>query len=118
MGPVYIGQDKSRFKWINEAAQAVQKQFTPNGHQFILIPCVDVDDMKEDKIRKGEYQIGTCITDCTDPVSFATAVAGAICSFGLTSKDKGKDGKAATKMAETILDMVKEVGKIKDDKER
>lgn len=106
--PVYIGQDKRDVKWLAETASFVQKKFQENGHEFILIPCVDVDKITHEGLKKGKFQVGTCLTDCTDVVSFATAIAGAICSYSITSKDKGR-GNSSVILAETILDMVKEV---------
>lgn len=106
--PVYIGQDKSDAKWLTEAANFVQKKFQENGHEFILIPCADVDNITSEGLAKGKYQLGTCITDCTDAVSFATAIAGAICGYSITSKDKGR-GDSSVILAKTIFDMVKEV---------
>lgn len=106
--PVYIGQDKRDAKWLAEAAEFAQKKFQENGHEFILIPCVNVDEITSEGLKKGKFQLGTCITDCTDVVSFATAIAGAICSYSITSKDKGK-GNSSVILAETVLDMVKEV---------
>lgn len=106
--PVYIGQDKRDVKWLAETANFVQKKFQENGHEFILIPCADVDKITSEGLKKGKFQVGTCLTDCTNVVSFATAIAGAICSYSITSKDKGR-GNSSVILAETILDMVKEV---------
>lgn len=119
---IYIGNDQEHAKkatWLGEAGDVVQKLFSEHNHGFILIPCVNVDDITPEEIEAGEIYVGTCLTDIQDPVSFAVGVAGAISSFGMTSKDKGK-GEAAVKLAETILDMVKEVRKVKknDKKER
>lgn len=106
--PIYIGQDKRDVKWLAEAANFVQKKFQENGHEFILIPCADVDKVTSEKIEKGKVQLGTCLTDCADVVSFATAMAGAICNYSITSKDKGK-GDSSVILAKTIFDMVKEI---------
>lgn len=106
--PVYIGQDKRDVKWLTEAANFVQEKFQKNGHDFILIPCVDIDKVTSEGLEKGLFQVGTCLTDCADAASFATAVAGAICSYSMTSKDKGR-GDSSVVLAETILGIVKDV---------
>lgn len=111
----FIGEDLSdeKFKWLNDSAQYVQDNFEKHGHEFILIPCKDVDKLSLDDLSNGGVHIGTCITDCYDPVSFAVSVAGAISSFALTSKDKNK---ASVKLAETILQIVKEVAELGEKK--
>lgn len=112
---IYIGNDQEHAKkatWLGEAGDVVQKIFSEHNHGFILIPCVNVDDVTQKDLENGNVIVGTCLTDMQDPVSFAIAIAGAISSFGMTSKDKGT-GEAAVKLAETVLDMVKEVRKVK-----
>lgn len=108
---VYVGKNKCDIKWLAEAAEFVQEKFQENGHEFILIPCKDVDKVISEAFETGDLHFGTCLTDCTDVVSFATAMAGAICCYSMTSKDKGK-GKSSVVLARTILNMVKEVNKL------
>lgn len=110
---VYVGQINSKNKgWLSDAGDYIQDIFQKHGHNFILIPAIDVDDVTSEKLENGDIQVGTCLTDVQDPVSFAVAIAGAISSYGLTSKDKGS-GEAAIKLAETVLDIVKQVKELK-----
>ena len=108
----YISNDGKRGstpKWIQDASDFVKTKFSENNHNFILIPTTDVDNMT------SEHRVGTCITDTTDPVAFALGMAGAICSFSLTSDSGGKKGEA-TLIARNILQMVKEVDSIKGER--
>lgn len=110
---IYIGEiNKKNIEWLSKAGDTIQETFSKHNHNFILIPAVDVDNITSEKLENGDIQLGTCLTDIQDPVSFAVAIAGAISSFGMTSKDKGR-GDAAVKLAETVLDMVKDVRKLK-----
>ena len=110
---IYVGEINSKNKeWLSNAGDYIQDMFQKHGHNFILIPAIDVDNVTPDKLDNGDIQVGTCLTDVQDPVSFAVAIAGAISSYGLTSKDKGR-GDAAVKLAETVLDIVKQVKNLK-----
>lgn len=109
----YIGEAKSKeTEWATKVAEYVQDEFGKHNQGFILIPWVNLDelnDCSEDDLKK--ILLGTCITDCTEPFMFAVAIAGAITSFAMTSKNENVDDKAAKALAKAISDIVDDVAK-------
>lgn len=108
----YIGEKKGKNnKWLAETAKKVQSDFMKHNQGFILIPWADADEI--DSI--DDLNVGTCITDCTDPFMFAIAMAGAIGSFAITSDNGDKDGQASRALIKTISDILDQAAEMKDD---
>lgn len=106
----FVGEERGENnEWLVEAAGKIQGDFVKHKQGFVLIPWVDVDDAESIE----NTNVGTCVTDCTDPFMFAIAMAGAICSFSITSDNENKDGEAAQALVKAIGALVSQVTKMK-----
>lgn len=102
----YIGEEKGENnEWLAKAAEKIYDDFVKHKQGFILIPCADTDDAES----VDNANLGTCVTNCTNPFMFAIAMAGAISSFSITSNNGNKDGQASRALLKAISDIVNQI---------
>lgn len=114
---VQLGSQNNIPEWITDTATKVQEVFGDNGHEFILIPCVNPKNIDDKELRSGKYLVGTVMTDVDDVTEFCICMAGAISAYSKSAK-KGTQNKAMVLMGEQILDILKDVAKLDEKRGR
>lgn len=102
-------------EWLSDSAQRVQKEFSKHHHNFILIPSVNPDTLKDKDVKAHSVLLGTITTDVEDATEFCVALAGAIASYSKSAKKDAQD-EAMKLMADTVRDIIYDVAKMEGKK--